>query len=197
MRISRSLPTLLLALLTLSGVALAGVTKTKGTAVSTTTLYSFQAKAIDGTDRKLSDYKGKAVLVVNTASRCGFTPQYEGLEALYQKYRDRGFEVLAFPANDFMGQEPGTNAEIQTFCTTKFRTTFPLFEKVRVKGRDMEPLYHWLTKDSSFPGDISWNFAKFLIGPDGKVVARFKPNTKPDAPELVAAIEKALPAATQ
>lgn len=195
MRIPRSLPTLMLALLTLSAVTPASALKTKGTPVNTTTLYSFQAKAIDGTDRKLSDYKGKAVLVVNTASRCGFTPQYEGLEALYQKYRDRGFEILAFPANDFMGQEPGTNAEIQTFCTTKFRTTFPLFEKVRVKGRDMAPLYQWLTKDSAFPGDISWNFAKFLVGPDGKVVARFNPNTKPEAPELVAALEKALPVA--
>lgn len=185
---------LLLAALALTpGQALAGRTSPKGSTMSNTTLHSFKARAIDGTPRALADFKGKTVLVVNTASRCGFTPQYEGLESLYQKYRARGFEVLAFPANDFMGQEPGSNEEIQTFCTTRFKTTFPLFEKISVKGKQIDPLYRWLTQDSGFPGDIPWNFAKFLIGPDGRVVARFSPNTKPEAPELVAALEKSLP----
>jgi len=184
-------------LLTLPGSAIARPAKPKGVVMSSTTLYSFQAKSIDGKARPLSEFKGKTVLVVNTASRCGFTPQYEGLEALYQQYRSRGFEVLAFPANDFMGQEPGTNEEIQTFCTTRFKTTFPLFEKISVKGKHIDTLYRWLTQDSGFAGDIPWNFAKFLIGPDGRVVARFSPNTKPDAPELVAALEKTLPVAAK
>lgn len=188
---------LLIVLLIVPASVHARTAKPKGSSMSTTTLHSFQVRAIDGTERSLADYKGKTVLVVNTASRCGFTPQYEGLEAVYEKYRERGFEVLAFPANDFMGQEPGTNAEIQTFCTTRFKTTFPLFEKISVKGKQIDPLYRWLTVDSGFPGDIPWNFTKFLVGPDGRVIARFSPNTKPDAPELIAALEKSLPAAAR
>lgn len=184
---------LLVLLLIVPGLAQTRTAKPKGSSMSTTTLHSFQVRAIDGTERSLADFKGKTVLVVNTASRCGFTPQYEGLEAVYEKYRARGFEVLAFPANDFMGQEPGTNAEIQTFCTTRFKTTFPLFEKISVKGKHIDPLYRWLTVDSGFPGDIPWNFTKFLVGPDGKVIARYSPNTKPDAPELISALEKSLP----
>ncbi len=188
--------TLLAAGLLLAGASLtlARGSKPKGSAMSTTTLHSFSARTIDGRERSLADFKGKTVLVVNMASRCGFTPQYEGLEAIYQTYHERGFEVLAFPANDFMGQEPGTNAEIQTFCSTRFKTTFPLFEKISVKGKHIDPLYRWLTEDSDFKGDIPWNFTKFLIGPDGRVLARFAPNTAPQSPELIAAIEKALPA---
>ncbi len=159
-----------------------------------TSVYAFEVRTIDGKDKSLADYRGHTLLIVNTASRCGFTPQYEGLQALYKKYRERGFEVLAFPANNFMHQEPGTNAEIQTFCTTRFHTTFPLFEKLSVKGKDMAPLYQYLTRDSGFPGDIPWNFAKFLVSADGKVVARYGSSTKPLAPELTAAIEKLLPA---
>ena len=158
------------------------------------TLHDFKAKRIDGHEVNLKDYKGKVVLVVNTALQCGFTPQYEALEAIYKQYGSRGFTVLAFPANDFGAQEPGTNDEIQTFCSTKYATTFPLFAKITVKGDRLHPLYAWLTKDAGFPGDIRWNFTKFLIGPDGHVAARFDSAIKPDAPEVTAAIEKLLAA---
>ncbi|HET9952457.1 MAG TPA: glutathione peroxidase [Candidatus Eisenbacteria bacterium] len=156
-------------------------------------VHDFSAVTIDGAAQPLSAYKGKALLIVNTASRCGFTPQYEGLEALYETYRARGFEVLAFPANDFMGQEPGTDAEIKSFCGTKYKTTFPLFSKISVKGKSIHPLYAFLTKDSGFKGDITWNFNKFLVDPDGKVVARFGSNTEPLAKELTAKLEAVLP----
>jgi len=163
--------------------------------VNPATIHDFKVVTIDGTTRSLGDFKGRTLLIVNTASRCGFTPQYESLEALYGKYRERGFEVLAFPANDFMGQEPGSNEEIQKFCATRFHTTFPLFAKISVKGKEIAPLYQYLTKDSPFPGDIPWNFTKFLVGPDGKVVARFAPKTDPGSPEVAAAVERLLPAA--
>jgi glutathione peroxidase len=155
-------------------------------------IHAFQVKRIDGKAVSLSAYQGKTLLVVNTASRCGFTKQYASLEKLYQRYRDRGFEVLAFPANDFMGQEPGTDAEIQSFCSTHYDVTFPLFSKIVVKGKGQAPLYAWLTKDSGFPGDIEWNFAKFLVGPDGRVIARFSPKTDPLAPDVVTKVEDAL-----
>lgn len=160
--------------------------------VTPTNLHSFEVRTNDGKKQSLAQYKGKVVLVVNTASRCGLTPQYEGLESLYEKYKAQGFEILAFPANDFLGQEPGTDEEIREFCSTKYNVTFPLFSKVHVKGKEQAPLYQWLTKDSGFPGDIEWNFAKFLVGKDGTVLARFAPTVAPDAPELRAAIEKAL-----
>ena len=176
-------------------------------------LQSIPLKTITGGDSSLGDYAGKVLLVVNVASACGLTPQYEGLEALYRKYRDRGFEVLGFPANDFGAQEPGTDEEIQTFCTTKFGVDFPMFSKVVATGPDKHPLYAALT--STWPratGDaeamregfrsrgrvpteepeVLWNFEKFLISRDGKVVGRFVPSTKPDDPELVAAIEAQL-----
>ncbi|MFM7231729.1 MAG: glutathione peroxidase [bacterium] len=156
-------------------------------------VHSFTVTTIDGKSRSLADYRGRALLIVNTASRCGFTKQYATLETLYDTYKARGFEVLAFPANDFMGQEPGTNEEIQKFCTTKYSTSFPLFAKVKVKGDDMVPLYRYLTKNSGYPGDIPWNFTKFLVDANGQVVARFDPRTAPDSPELVAALEKVLP----
>ena len=168
-------------------------TRPEGVAVTKTSLYSFELARIDGSKQSLADYKGRALLIVNTASRCGFTPQYESLEAIRQQYKDRGFEVLAFPANDFMGQEPGTNAEIQNFCSTRFHTTFPLFAKLSVKGKQIAPLYQYLTADSPFPGDIGWNFTKFLVDRDGQVVARFGSSTDPRAPEVTQAIERLLP----
>jgi glutathione peroxidase len=155
-------------------------------------IYDFRVATIDGEQKSLADYRGRTLLIVNTASRCGFTPQYTSLEALYQRYKDRGFEILAFPANNFMGQEPGTNAEIKEFCSLKYRTTFPLFEKVSVKGKDIAPLYAYLTRDSGHPGGISWNFAKFLVGPDGRVIARFDPATDPLDENITKGIESSL-----
>ncbi|HEY1123912.1 MAG TPA: glutathione peroxidase [Haloferula sp.] len=152
-------------------------------------------KTIDGKDKSLADYKGKVVLVVNTASKCGLTPQYEALETIYDKYRRKDFVVLGFPCNDFNGQEPGTLKEIETFCKDKYDVSFPLMEKVHVKGEEQHPLYAALTsKDGAFPGDVKWNFGKFLIGKDGKPLARFEPQTKPDSAEVTEAIEKALEA---
>jgi glutathione peroxidase len=146
-----------------------------------------------GKESSLKAYQGKVILIVNVASKCGLTPQYAGLEALYQKHKDAGLVVLGFPCNDFGGQEPGTIAEIQTFCKTTYKVTFPLLAKLSVKGKDQHPLYAALTgPQGAFPGDVTWNFGKFLIGRDGKPLARFEPKTKPDAPELTAAIEKAL-----
>lgn len=158
-------------------------------------MYDFTMKNIDGQDVKLDAYKGKVVMIVNTASRCGNTPQYEGLQALYDKYKDKGFIVLGFPANNFMGQEPGTDEEIKDFCTLKYNVTFPMFSKVSVKGVDQHPFYSYLThKDTNpgFEGDITWNFEKFLTDRNGKVIARFTPKTKPLEPQVVEAIEKAL-----
>jgi len=160
----------------------------------TKNVYSFRVKTIDGKNASLADFKGKTLLIVNTASKCGHTPQYAGLETLYEKYKDQGFEVLAFPANNFGQQEPGTNAEIKTFCATNYKTTFPLFSKVSVKGKDMTPLYHYLTTETAFPGDITWNFTKFLVAPDGKVVARFTPKQEPLDPDITAKIETTLAA---
>lgn len=147
-------------------------------------------KTIDGEPAPLKQYQGKVVLIVNVASRCGYTPQYAGLEQLYRKYKDRGFVIVGVPANNFGGQEPGTEAEIKEFCKRNYDVTFPMMSKVSVKGGDMTPLYQYLT--SSAGGDVKWNFTKFLAGKDGKVIGRFEPNVKPDAPELLAAIEKAL-----
>ena len=157
------------------------------------TVHDFSAVTIDGEEQPLAAYRGKALLLVNTASKCGFTPQYEGLEALYEKYCARGFEVLAFPANDFMRQEPGSDAEIKTFCSSKYKTTFPLFSKISVKGKKIHPLYSFLTRESGFPGDISWNFNKFLVAADGRVTARFGSKTKPLDEELIAKLEEILP----
>ena len=158
-----------------------------------TSIHDFKVATADGGERRLEDFRGKAVLDVNTASRCGLTPQYEGLKELRERYAARGFEVLAFPANDFLWQEPGSNEEIQTFCKTKYDVTFPLFDKLHVKGPEQHPLYASLTgKDSPYPGDVKWNFGKFLIGKDGKPIARFEPKTTPDSPEVVEAIEKAI-----
>jgi glutathione peroxidase len=148
---------------------------------------------ITGEATSLAAYKGKVVLVVNTASKCGLTMQYEALEALHKKYADKGFTVIGFPCNDFGNQEPGTADEIVEFCKTKFSVSFPLMEKIHIKGPEQHPLYAALTgKDGAFPGDVKWNFGKFLIGKDGKPLARFEPKVKPDEEAITAAIEKAL-----
>ena len=141
-----------------------------------TDIYSFKAKDIDGVERSLSEFAGKVLLIVNVASKCGFTPQYKGLEALYQKYKERGFVVLGFPANDFGRQEPGTDAEIKSFCSTTYGVTFPMFSKISVKGKDIHPLYDFLTGKETNPqhfGKIGWNFTKFLIDRKGTIVDRF------------------------
>lgn len=158
-------------------------------------VYDFKMKNIDGSEVKLESYKGKVVMIVNTASKCGLTPQYEALQATYDKYKDKDFVVLGFPSNNFMGQEPGTDNEIKEFCTLKYKVSFPMFSKISVKGLDQHPLYTYLTNEKSnpgFSGDISWNFEKFLIGKDGKTLARFSPSTKPDDAKIIEAIEKAL-----
>jgi glutathione peroxidase len=152
-------------------------------------------KSLDGKPFSLSDYKGKVVLLVNVASKCGFTPQYKGLQALQDKYKAKGFTVVGVPCNDFGSQEPGTSEEIRKFCTDNYNVTFPLTEKVHVKGAEQHPLYARLTgKDAEFPGDIKWNFGKFLIGRDGKILQRFDSQVKPESPELTGAIEAALAA---
>lgn len=162
------------------------------------TVHSFTAADIDGREVRLSEYRGKVLLIVNVASRCGFTGQYEGLQALYARFRDRGLVVLGFPSNEFLGQEPGSNEQIKTFCSTTYGVTFPMFSKTNVKGSTAHPLYAWLTDKTAHPdtgGKITWNFNKFLVGRDGRVVARYGSRTTPDDAELVAAVERALAAA--
>src|SRR5271168_2970968 len=158
-------------------------------------IYDFTMKTIDGEKVSLSTYRGKVVLVVNVASKCGFTPQYAALESLYEKYKDKGFVIVGVPANNFAQQEPGTDAEIKKFCSNKYNVTFPMLSKVSVLGDDKAPLYTYLTDkstDPKFSGDIKWNFTKFLFDRDGNPIARFEPATTPDSPEVNAAIEKAL-----
>ena len=158
-------------------------------------VHEFTLKSIDGASAPLSAYQGKVLLLVNVASKCGFTPQYAGLETLYERFKAQGFEVIGIPANNFGSQEPGTNEEIKTFCTRKYNVTFPMMSKVSVKGDDTVDLYQFLTDKSANPstgGEIKWNFTKFLVGKDGKVIARFEPNVTPDSPDLVGAVEKAL-----
>jgi glutathione peroxidase len=158
-------------------------------------IYSFSPKSIDGAPAPIASYQGKVVLIVNVASKCGFTPQYSALESLYRKYEGQGFVILGFPANNFLSQEPGTDSEIKTFCKNKYDVTFPMYSKISVKGDDQAPLYRYLTSTSTVAktaGDIKWNFTKFLIGKDGKIVARFEPAVKPDSAEVVAAVESAL-----
>lgn len=163
--------------------------------VNASSVYDFTMKDIDGNDVKLDAFKGRLIMIVNTASKCGYTPQYEGLEAIYKKYKDRGFVILGFPANNFMGQEPGTEKEIKEFCTLKYNVTFPMFSKISVTGRDQHPLYGFLTNKATNPefgGEISWNFNKFLIGKDGKVVGRFATAVNPEDASVVEAIENQL-----
>ena len=153
-------------------------------------IHEFDLNSIDGAPVHLGTYEGKIALVVNVASQCGYTPQYEGLEALYKRFKDKGFVILGVPANNFGGQEPGTNEEIKTFCTRKYSVDFPMFSKVSVKGDDKAPLYQYLT--STGGGDIKWNFTKFLVGRDGKVLQRFESKVEPNSPEMVSAVEAAL-----
>src|SRR5258706_299959 len=167
----------------------------RGSGATMNSIYDFSAGDIDHKEVNLGQYRGKVVLVVNVASRCGFTPQYEGLQKVYLKYKDRGFVILGFPANNFMSQEPGTDEEIKTFCSAKYNVTFPIFSKISVKGDDIHPLYKFLTSKETnhdFGGDIKWNFSKFLFDKNGKVVARFEPAVKPESDPMIQAIEKAL-----
>ncbi len=158
-------------------------------------VYEFTMNSIDGKPLPLASFKGKVMLIVNVASKCGFTPQYEGLEAVYEKYKEQGLVIVGFPANNFLAQEPGTNEEIKTFCSTKYNVKFPLYSKISVKGEDKAPLYQFLTDATANPktgGEIKWNFTKFLVDRDGKVIARFESAVKPESPEVTSAIEKAL-----
>ena len=160
-----------------------------------TKLQEIPLKDINGKATSLKEYNGKVLLVVNVASKCGLTPQYKALEAVHQKYKEKGFSVLGFPCNDFGSQEPGTTEEIKEFCSTKYNVTFPMFEKVHVKGPEQHALYAALSgQDSPFPGDVKWNFGKFLIGRDGRIIQRFEPKVTPDSPEVTQAIEAALAA---
>ena len=156
-------------------------------------LYNVPLKDIDGKATSLKPYEGKVLLIVNVASQCGYTPQYAGLEALQEKYKDKGFSVLGFPCNQFGHQEPGSNEEIKQFCSSKYQVTFPMFDKIEVNGDNRHPLYTILAgNDSPFPGNIKWNFNKFLISRDGKILKRFDSKVKPDSPELTQALEAAL-----
>jgi glutathione peroxidase len=159
------------------------------------TLYDFSLRTIDGAEKRLADYRGKAVLVVNVASKCGLTPHYRGLQQIYDEYREDGLEVLGFPCNQFGAQEPGSDAEVKQFCSTRYSVTFPMFSKIEVNGPGRTPLYAWLTSQPTGPdgpGDIAWNFAKFLVGKDGRVRARFNPQTEPDSNEIRNAIAQTL-----
>jgi glutathione peroxidase len=177
---------------------LAALAMTAFISCSTTTthsIYDIPLKDIDGKATTLKPYQGQVMLIVNVASKCGFTPQYTGLEALYKKYSLQGFVICGFPCNQFGGQEPGTEADIKQSCTSKYDVTFPMFSKLDVNGDLRHPLYVWLAgKDSPFPGNIRWNFTKFLIGRDGKILARFDSKVKPDSEEMTKAIEAALAA---
>ena len=174
-------------------VAVAVAVQGMASAGDISSVHSIPLKDIDGKATSLGDFKGKVVLLVNVASKCGLTPQYKALQAIHEKYKDRGFTVIGVPSNDFAGQEPGTNEEIKKFCSSNYDVTFPLMDKVKVNGDGQHPLYTRLTgKNSEFPGDVEWNFGKFLIGADGKVLKRFAPRTAPDAPEITSAIEAAL-----
>jgi glutathione peroxidase len=158
-------------------------------------VFAFTMRDIDGKEVSLASYQGKVLLLVNVASKCGYTPQYKDLEALYRKYKDQGLVILGFPANNFLGQEPGTDADIKTFCTTTYGVTFPMFSKISVKGADQHPLYRYLTSDSTnpdFAGQVKWNFTKYLVNRTGNIVGKFGSSVKPMSEELVGAIEAAL-----
>jgi glutathione peroxidase len=160
-----------------------------------TSVLDFTMKDIEGKEVSLAKYRGKVLLLVNTASQCGNTPQYKGLEQMYEKFKDQGLEILAFPANEFGAQEPGTDAQIKQFCSTRYKVSFPLFSKIVVKGKGIHPLYGFLTDpatDPKFAGPVTWNFAKFLVNRKGEVIGRFQPGDKPESAEVTAAIEKAL-----
>lgn len=185
----------MVAIMKLTMLALAATMMTSISVVAADSLYDIPLKDIDGKDASLKPYSGKVMLIVNVASKCGFTPQYQALEATYEKYSSQGLVICGFPCNQFGSQEPGTDAEIKQFCTSKYDVTFPMFDKLDVNGDNRHPLYVALAgQDSPFPGNIRWNFTKFLIGRDGKIVARFDSKVKPDSPEITQAIESALAA---
>ena len=164
-------------------------------AFAASSVHEFTLDALNGTPAPLANFKGKVLLVVNVASQCGYTYQYEGLQALYAKYKDQGFVIAGFPANNFGAQEPGSNAEIGAFCKSKFGVTFPMYSKISVAGKDKAPLYQFLTDKAANPktgGEIQWNFTKFLVDRDGKVIARFEPAVEPQSKEVTAAVEAAL-----
>lgn len=164
-------------------------------AVGNMSIYEIEIETITGEQATLADYAGKVIVIVNVASKCGFTGQYEGLQALYEEYKEKGVVVLGFPANNFKKQEPGTNEEIQSFCSLNYGVTFPMFSKISVKGDDIHPLYKYLTSKETNPehnGEISWNFNKFIIGKDGKILDRFGSMTKPQSKKMKKAIEAAL-----
>jgi glutathione peroxidase len=172
-----------------------GTNASQTAAAAQQSVLDFSMKDIAGKDVPLRTYESKVIMLVNTASKCGFTYQYAGLQSLYDTYKDQGFVILGFPANNFLGQEPGTDTEIQQFCSVNYGVTFPMFSKISVKGKDIAPLYAFLTsKDTNpeFGGKISWNFNKFLIGKDGKIINRFGSRVKPQAQEVITAIESAL-----
>lgn len=164
-------------------------------AASMKSVYDFTMKDIDGKEVPLAQYKGKVLLIVNVASHCGNTPQYKDIEALYEKYKDKGLVVMGFPENDFMGQEPGSNQEIKKFCTSTYDVKFPMFSKIHVKGKEIDPLYSYLTSKTQngvIDAPIQWNFQKFLVGRDGHIITSFSPKKQVSDPEVVAAVEKAL-----
>jgi glutathione peroxidase len=161
----------------------------------TASILDFTMKNIAGQDVPLRTFEGRVLMLVNVASKCGLTPQYEGLQELYDRYQPKGFEILGFPANNFLGQEPGSDQQIQEFCSRTYSVTFPLFSKISVKGKDIHPLYEFLTRPATnpgFDGKIGWNFAKFLVDRTGKVIARFEPKTAPLSPEVIDAVERAV-----
>jgi glutathione peroxidase len=176
------------------GAALSAVAgQAKPGSVTDPYVLDFKMKRLSGEEEALAAYKGKVVMIVNVASKCGLTPQYKGLEAAYQKYKDRGFVVLGFPANNFLGQEPGTDTEIAEFCERNYGVSFPMFSKISVKGDDQHPLYAKLTNQPApVGGDVEWNFQKYLVDRSGNVVARYSPRTRPDDENLVAKIEHLL-----
>jgi len=166
--------------------------ESESTAMATTDYMNVPVATIDGEETSLSAYEGNVLLVVNTASKCGYTPQYEGLETLYQEYKDSGLVVIGFPANNFGGQEPGTNEEIAEFCQTRFGVTFPMMAKVSVKGEDKHPVFKHLTEEAGIDGEIGWNFSKFLIDREGNLVARYESKVTPSDPQLVSKVEELL-----
>jgi glutathione peroxidase len=189
------LPPCFAALAALSVLSFAAIVSAQDAPKKPTSALDFCVKDIDGKDVDLARYKGKVLLIVNTASQCGLTPQYKDLQAIYEKYKDRGFEVLAFPANEFGQQEPGDNAQIKEFCSTHYKVGFPLFSKIVVDGPGIHPLYAYLTSDQTnpkFAGQIPWNFTKFLVSKKGEVIGRFEPKEAPSSEKVAGAIERAL-----
>lgn len=181
----------------LGALLVVGFASGKKEAVAPSSIYEFEMKDIDGKKVSLQKYQGKVAMIVNVASRCGFTPQYEGLEKLYEKYRDKGFVILGFPANNFLNQEPGNNKQIKKFCHLKYGVKFPMFSKISVRGKDKAPLYRFLTSQETNPnfgGEITWNFNKFLLDREGNIAARFDSSVKPESQEIVQALVRLLEA---